>query len=870
MFGAFDDGDVERVQLKREPGRDHRVPFRVFFASTIATPVFHMTASGTTSLHDHLLFGVDPTPGIVGIHRLPSRSSQETPRMRVYRRRSPLDAVESVRAIDAVDGADASDAGDASDAVYASDAGDAGDAGDAVDAVDVEFYPFFLLSDIRLLQGFPRQEFRFQRLEGPGHYRFLIAFGHWRSYWNALRHLDRAADTRQAREHYAYVLTSPEQQYLIQTGRTLFKNMTFDDLHRLQLDIETYTEQEFSNARRSADRILLIAMRDSRGWSRVVDGREADEAEMIREMVRIIRERDPDVIEGHNILGFDFPYLLERARRCGVEMGIGRDGSPPRSFSTSIRFAERTVDYTAVNVAGRHIIDTYLLVLGFDVVKRDMPGYGLKAAARYFGVAAENRTYVEGSNISHLWRTDPDRLVRYALDDVTETDGLARRLSGSAFYLTQIVPMPFGQAARTGPAAKIESLFVRQYLRKRAALPRAGHGSQTVGGYTDVFLTGIAGPIVYADVESLYPSIMLHYDVGPGSDHLKLFPDLLHRLTRLRLDTKETMRATEDEAARAELDARQSSYKILINSFYGMLGFSRALFNDFSEADRVAQIGQNILRSIIRDIADAGGRVIEVDTDGVFFVPPAYALGRDAEAQFIKRLNTNMPAGIHIAFEGRYQKMLSYKMKNYALLGYDGKLSFKGSSLISRSNERFGRRFVRESIKRLLDEDVTGLHQLYLRTRDRIIRHEWESVSEFSRTETIKESVDQYRYQVERGRRPKAASYELAIRRAQRTGRRVRKGDRVTYYVTGQSPDVTAFENCRSADDWDPANPDENTAYYLRRLDDFALKFEPFFKPNEFRLIFSPEDLFGFSAEGIHVLVHERPVDLSTPAGKPT
>ena len=105
--------------------------------------------------------------------------------------------------------------------------------------------------------------------------------------------------------------------------------------------------------------------------------------------------------------------------------------------------------------------------------------------------------------------------MAYARDDVLETERLARHLSGSTFYLTQMLPMPYGQVARTGPAAKIEALFVREYLRHRQSLPQRAAGTQMAGGYTDVFVTGVVGPIVYADVESLYPSIMLTTSV-PG------------------------------------------------------------------------------------------------------------------------------------------------------------------------------------------------------------------------------------------------------------------------------------------------------------------------------------------------------------------
>jgi DNA polymerase elongation subunit (family B) len=220
-----------------------------------------------------------------------------------------------------------------------------------------------------------------------------------------------------------------------------------------------------------------------------------------------------------------------------------------------------------------------------------------------------------------------------------------------------------------------------------------------------------------------------------------------------------------------------------------------------------------------------------------------------------------MPEGIRVGFDGRYRKMLSYKKKNYALLTYDGDLKFKGSSLISRSNEPFGRRFVRRAIRRLLDHDVEGLHELYVDTRDKIIDHDWESVESFARTETLKDTLDDYEADVEAGNRPRAATYELAKEKQERTGKPVKKGDRITYYITGDSATVTAFKHCSLAEDWTPDAPDENTAYYLKRLDEFARKFEPFFTEEDFRLVFSPEDMFGFSADGIEILTREHEPD---------
>lgn len=724
---------------------------------------------------------------------------------------------------------------------------------------EVPFYPFFFLSNIELLGGFSRTKFQFQALEGDLHFRYLVVFTNWKEYWAAQRHVDRKASTSDESSP-SYTVSSPGQQYLMQSGRTCFKGMQFDDLHRLQLDIECISELDFPNADRLEDRIILIALSDNKGWRQVLGAPEWSEERLLQTMVETIQEINPDVIEGHNIFRFDFPYILRRCALHGVVCAIGRDRSEPRTFATSTRFAERSFDFTALDIAGRHVIDTFFQVMTYDVVKRDLPGYGLKEVSKYFGFAPADRTYIDGSQITELWKSDPSLVIRYALDDVIETERLARHLSESTFYLTQMLPMEYGQVSRVGPASKIESLFVREYLRKKHSLPRSEWGAQTQGGYTDIFFTGVTGPIVYADVESLYPSIMLNYDIKPSSDSLLLFPKLLKKLTDLRLAAKSEMQHAISGELKSALDARQNSYKVIINSFYGFLGFSQALFNDFSEADRVAITGQNLLLSIIQKVEERGGKVLEVDTDGVLFVPPSEVHGEAAELGFISDLNQEMPEGIRIGFDGRYKKMLSYKKKNYALEPYEGDLKLKGSSLVSRAIEPFGRRFVRKTIGQLLENDIQGIHEAYLDTRNHIIDHKWNDVAEFARTETLKDSLKKYQRDIGEGKRTRSAPYELALARKRTTLQPIQKGDRVSYYVAGSADSGPAFESARLAEEWNIDRPDENTAYYLRRFDDVCSKFEVFFEPHHFRSIFSKEDLFGFDPAPIKIKNQDFPL----------
>src|SRR4029434_7127189 len=114
---------------------------------------------------------------------------------------------------------------------------------------------------------------------------------------------------------------------------------------------------------------------------------------------------------------------------------------------------------------------------------------------------------------------------------------------------------------------------------------------------------------------------------------------------------------------------------------------------------------------------------------------------------FVQRLHTGLPPGIRLGYEGRFRKMLSYKMKNYALLTYEGTLHSKGSALVSRSTEPFGKRFMLAVIALLLQEDIQGLHDLYLATYTRIIQHDWQG-EVLARTETLKASVEHYQADV--------------------------------------------------------------------------------------------------------------------------
>jgi len=686
------------------------------------------------------------------------------------------------------------------------------------------FSPFLLLTDGALVESTAGLQ-ALEPLEGPGAFRWLA---HYRSWADALGGRDRCREASgQAANAPAApyrFLADPVHQYLLMSGRTSFGGLAFGDLRRLALDIEVVTTEgyEFPSAARAGDQIVAVAIADSSGFRHVVRGDRLDERELLEECTRIIRERDPDVIEGHNIFRFDLEYLEARARRHEAPLRWGRDGSALRSRVARLQIAERTINYRRWEAAGRHVIDTWMLAQLHDAGARDLPGFGLKDLARHFGVAAPDRTYIDASRVAQTLREDPERLMAYAIDDAVETLGVAAVLAPPYFAQAKVVPFDYQACTLRGAAAKIDALMLREYLHRRHAVPAPQSSVPVGGGHTVICQQGVARPVLHVDVTSLYPSLMLAHSIAPASDALGGFPALLQHLRDFRVRAKRLARETADPAERAHLGALQQSFKILINAFYGYLAFSGGHWNDYDAANRVTSEGRAIVASLLERLTELGATPVEADTDGVYFVPPPGHRPEDDDA-LLERIAVGLPAGIQLELDGRYAAMFSYKMKTYALLDERGRQSLKGSAFRSRGIEPFYRQLIEEVVRCLLDGRHEEVRRIIDRRLDDFAAHRID-VRAFARTETLQESLDAYRQKVGAGARPVAAAYELAAT----AGRVLEPGDQISYYVTGRSAGVAVNEHAKLASQWDPARPDENVEYYQAKVREIWERFRPF------------------------------------------
>jgi hypothetical protein len=203
-----------------------------------------------------------------------------------------------------------------------------------------------------------------------------------------------------------------------------------------------------------------------------------------------------------------------------------------------------------------------------------------------------------------------------------------------------------------------------------------------------------------------------------------------------------------------------------------------------------------------------------VDTDGVYFVPPSDIHGEHDEQRFVRAISEELPAGITLAFDGRYRAMLSLKIKTYALLGYDDRISLTGSALRSRRLEPVFRDFLEFAARSLTMSDQDAVRDRYFEIAKAIQKHELgpDQISQWAmiRSETA-------------ARQPKLA------RLLGRVKSDIASGERILIYERQDGELALAEEYAR----------DENVPYLLQRLHDTAARFETIFESEtDFRHVF--------------------------------
>lgn len=236
-------------------------------------------------------------------------------------------------------------------------------------------------------------------------------------------------------------ISNVENQFLTRTQARMFGGMSFQQMRRLQLDIEVVCEsgEGFPSASRKNDRIIAVGLSGEGGEKilEIKDFTDEAERELLENLQREIIRRDPDTIEGHNIFKFDLPYIAQRCKMLKTPMQWGRFGGGVSFRKSRLTIAERIFAYTRCDIAGRSVVDTLILVQLYDISAREMVSYTLKESAIHFGISKrETRTYLSGDKIGDVFKSDRKTFRAYLSDDLRETAGIAEKLLPT--YVAQV------------------------------------------------------------------------------------------------------------------------------------------------------------------------------------------------------------------------------------------------------------------------------------------------------------------------------------------------------------------------------------------------------------------------------------------------
>jgi DNA polymerase-2 len=353
----------------------------------------------------------------------------------------------------------------------------------------------------------------------------------------------------------------------------------------------------------------------------------SDERALLRAFIAVVAQYDPDIFIGWSVVGFDFRVLDARASAHRIPLTLGRD-------QQTMQLHESGQGKLFVRMAGRIVLD------GIDTLKGatyQFESFSLENVSRILLDRGKLIDHVDdrGGEIQRLFREDKEALARYNLEDC--------KLVWDIFEKADLINYLVERARLTGlPLDKVggsAAAFDNQYLPH---LHRAGYvapeyasgvsGLSAPGGYVMDSQPGLYKQVLVLDFKSLYPSIIRTFKIDPYglSEGLKegaapedLVPGFNHaifsRSKTILPQLIEQLWAARDQAKKNKNAALSQAIKIIMNSFYGVLGSNVCRFYDQRLSSSITLRGHEILTKTRDCIEETFGfKVIYGDTDSVF------------------------------------------------------------------------------------------------------------------------------------------------------------------------------------------------------------------------------------------------------------
>jgi len=460
------------------------------------------------------------------------------------------------------------------------------------------------------------------------------------------------------------------------------------------------------------------------------------EKQLLENFLTWLYRKDPDIIAGWNITGFDIPRLHERCRNHGIPFVPGRSRKP---FILS-RLPDRQ------RISGRILLDglTQLRYAGHHFMDFSLDNVASE-------ILGENKTIqLEGTakitEIERQWKEEPLELIKYNLKDTV--------LAANIIKETKLLDLIIEKCLITGlppqrsylSIAAFEYFYLPRLHRKGFVAPDKkdiSAGQAGKGGWVMTPVPGLRNSVAVMDFKSLYPSIIRTFHIDPyallQADHTHSSPcpagQTFSREEHILPEFLEQLMRARGEARKVGNSQLSQAIKILMNSFYGVMGTTDCRFYNHQLPDAITMSGQWVLKESKRFLEEQNYNVLYGDTDSLFTeLKKSDRAGQEEEAKelvssvnqhFIRKFRRTYDLESHMELE--LEKIYDVcffppsrhseegARKRYAGRLYSGEIEFKGMETVRSDWTQLAREFQKELYHIYFSKgDILELYKTYI------------------------------------------------------------------------------------------------------------------------------------------------------------
>jgi len=565
------------------------------------------------------------------------------------------------------------------------------------------------------------------------------------------------------------------------TPKPLHEERIPPKLRILAFDIEVYSKQ--GSPRPERDPVIIISTYNDKGELKLFTAEDHDDKKAIAEFIEYVRKYDPDIIVGYNSNRFDWPYLLNRCKYLGLRLDVGRrSGGEP---ATSV--------YGHISIPGRLNVDLYDFAEEIPEIKVKT----LENVADYLGVMKKSeRVLIEWYEIPEYWDDKEKRkiLLKYAEDDVKSTYGLAEKFLPFGIQLSYTTGLPLDQVATASVGFRLEWYLMREAYKYGELVPN--RIERPYEPYRGAIVLepqrGVHKDMAVLDFSSMYPNIMIKYNVGPDTlvkeecspEECWIAPEVHHKfrkepsgffkkvlktLLTLRKRIREEMKKYPPTSYEYRiLDERQRALKILANATYGYMGWVGARWYCREGAEAVTAWGRQTIRKAIELARNLGLKVIYGDTDSLFVTYDPEKIKK-----FIELVDKEL--GFEIKVDKVYKRVFfSEAKKRYAGLLEDGRIDIVGFEAIRGDWAEIAKEVQERVIEIILKEGDVSKAIEYVKKVVGDLRAGKIPLQKLIIWKTLSKKIEEYETE---------AAHVVAAKRLIEHGYSVSSGDKIGYVI---------------------------------------------------------------------------------------